>query len=186
MCVCVCVRVRVCVCAFVYSLHSHSAMMHCLQYKKNSPECTGIYMFSTNLCFTKLNMIAGAFVLLFCLLLLPSHHVKGGALSQERAKRQSNSDQQTVLSPTLTLVTNSPLNCSDGLTHPGVFVLVEYRLVDGQATGEWQLLDTVTTEPTGHRQPALIVYSYLQTPSPCGFVCKSGCIIICHYRKWLQ
>ena len=47
----------------------------------------------------------------------------------------------------LTLVSNSPLNCGTGLTHPGVFVLVEYRLVEGQAAGEWQLLDTVTMEP---------------------------------------
>ena len=131
-------------------------------------------------------MITAAFVLLFCIMVLTSHHVTRGALSQDMTKRQSNSDQQTVFSPTLTLVTNSPLNCSEGLTHPGVFVLVEYRLVDGQATGEWQLLDTVTMEPTGHRQLALIVYSYLQTPSPCGFVRKSGYIIICHYRKWLQ
>ena len=45
----------------------------------------------------------------------------------------------------LTLVSNSPLNCGTGLTHPGVFVLVEYRLVkvEGQTVGEWQLLDTV-------------------------------------------
>ena len=47
----------------------------------------------------------------------------------------------------LTLVSNSPLNCGTGLTHPGVFVLVEYRLVEGQVAGEWQLLDTVTMKP---------------------------------------
>ena len=69
-------------------------------------------------------------------------------IQHDRDKRQSSSDQQ-IISPTLTLVTNSTLNCGTGLTHPGVFVLVEYRLVQGQAVGEWQLLDTVTMEPTG-------------------------------------
>ena len=69
-------------------------------------------------------------------------------IRHDRDKRQSSSDQQ-MISPTLTLVTNSPLSCGTGLTHPGVFVMVEYRLVEGQTAGEWQLLDTVTMEPTG-------------------------------------
>ena len=89
------------------------------------------------------------FTHLICgILLLPTSGFLARAISQDRAKRQSSNGQQ-ILSPTLTLVSNSPLNCSTGLTHPGVFVLVEYRLVDGQAAGEWQLLDTVTMEPTG-------------------------------------
>ena len=73
----------------------------------------------------------------------------GSHFPQHRAKRQSgaNGDKE-ILSTTLTLVFNSPLNCGKGLTHPGVFVLVEYRLVEGQIAGEWQLLDTVTMEPT--------------------------------------
>ena len=57
---------------------------------------------------------------------------------------------QSVVPINLTLVTNSPLNCSAGLTHPGVFVLVEYRLVEEQTVGEWQLLDTVSLNSTGH------------------------------------
>ena len=61
-------------------------------------------------------------------------------------------DPQVLSYPSLTLVmvTNSTLNCGTGLTHPGVLVLVEYRLaVGGKTPGEWQLLDTVTMEPTG-------------------------------------
>ena len=58
----------------------------------------------------------------------------------------------TSLSPSLTLVTNSPLNCSTGLTHPEVFVLVEYRLVEEQTAGEWYLLDTVKMEPIGEEK----------------------------------
>ena len=50
----------------------------------------------------------------------------------------------------LSLFTNSPQNCSTGLTHPGVFVLVEYRVVEAHSVEEWQLLDSVNMEPTGN------------------------------------
>ena len=63
---------------------------------------------------------------------------------------------QPVISMNLTLVTNSPINCSAGLTYPGVFVLVEYRLVKGQTAGEWELLDTVSLDPTGQNHDCLI------------------------------
>ena len=56
---------------------------------------------------------------------------------------------QSYLTISLTLVTNSSRSCDTGLTHNGVYAMVEYRLVEGQTGGEWQLLDTVTMEPTG-------------------------------------
>ena len=73
----------------------------------------------------------------------------GAALPRDRKSR---SPDPQILCSTLTLVINSAENCSTGLTHPGVFVLVEYRLVDpeGETAGGWQLLETVNVEPTGH------------------------------------
>ena len=95
-------------------------------------------------------------ILEFCFvsIVLLSH--VAGAIQHDTAKEQSSRDQQ-ILFPSLTLVTNSPLSCSTGLTHPGVFVLVEHRLIEGQTTGEWQLLDTVNMEPTGLSIVALYV-----------------------------
>ena len=93
-----------------------------------------------------MNLLIGLAVLI-CISLLPQE-VCCSLVSRDRAKRQS-SDQQ-ILSPALTLVTNSTPNCDTGLTHRGVFVLVEYRLVDGQTAGEWKLLGTANIEPTGH------------------------------------
>ena len=95
------------------------------------------------------------FVVLANIVLL---YLAGGHLpQQDRARRQSSaSGDKEILSTTLTLTSNSPLNCGTGLTHPGVFVLVEYCLVEGQTAGEWQLLDTVTMEPTGHSYSRLL------------------------------
>ncbi len=48
----------------------------------------------------------------------------------------------------LTLTTNSPENCGKGLTHNGVFVLVEYRLIETQPS-PWTLLQSISLNATG-------------------------------------
>ena len=76
----------------------------------------------------------------------------GASLPHDRAERESRSPDPQILFPTLTLVINSPENYNTGLTHLGVFVLVdaEYCLVEEKTAWEWQLLETVNMEPTGH------------------------------------
>ncbi len=51
------------------------------------------------------------------------------------------------------LTTDSPLNCSAGLTYPGVFLLVEYRWLEGNGSDEitpsqWMKKDRIILEPT--------------------------------------
>ncbi len=46
---------------------------------------------------------------------------------------------------TLTLITDSAANCSSGLTHPGVYVLVEYRL----SSSPWTLLKGISLNNAG-------------------------------------
>ncbi len=48
----------------------------------------------------------------------------------------------------LTLTTNSTENCGKGLTHNGVFVLVEYRLIETQSS-PWTLLQSISLNATG-------------------------------------
>ncbi|XP_064400246.1 adhesion G-protein coupled receptor G6-like [Halichondria panicea] len=49
------------------------------------------------------------------------------------------------LNVTFTFVTNSAANCSTGLSHTGVFVLIEYRLL----YSPWKLLKRVSLDDTG-------------------------------------
>ncbi len=63
---------------------------------------------------------------------------------------QEASSQYTL---NVNLTTDSPLNCSAGLTYPGVFLLVEYRWLDGTGSDEitpsqWMEKDRIILEPT--------------------------------------
>ncbi len=81
--------------------------------------------------------------------------------------------QEAVCSTNYTLnvnlTTNSPLNCSAGLTYPGVFLTVEYRWLEKNGSdlvpSEWTLLDRVILEPS---ESALIFSRYMD-PSIAAF-----------------
>ncbi len=47
----------------------------------------------------------------------------------------------------MSLTTNSTASCDTGLTHSGVFLLVEYRLTDSE-TSSWRLLKTIRLNTT--------------------------------------
>ncbi len=64
--------------------------------------------------------------------------------------------QEAVCSTNYTLnvnlTTNSPLNCSAGLTYPGVFLTVEYQILKNNGKDQiikWTEIGTIILEPVG-------------------------------------
>ncbi len=51
----------------------------------------------------------------------------------------------------LTFTTNSPSNCSAGLSYSGVILTIEHRLIDEakNPVTEWNFLEKIVMDPTG-------------------------------------